>query len=608
MKVMVQRMKIFKKLAAVAMSAAITAGSTFVVGITGSAANNDYSVQEFKNNWSSIIEVEKQKYPQTVNGKQCYWNGGDLESYTTTACDHQKNEMENCNFMEQEYVYDSSNYEKTATLAYGFWGTSAVQKYNCCMAFARKLQYDVFGTKNMVRYNLTNGFYSLPDGTKMLYYPQPGDLVRFDKNEADLERFPGHSVFLSDVSSNYQTISIAQSNAHDTCAIEWESTTYGPKNEKIDLTCIRCYATYFERPMMEGDINLDGVANYKDAYIFKDTIMTNGSTYCDCPLAMYDVSHDGKVDTNDYYDLLYGMNYSPHYYDQGRLVVSDWVSCSYMDTFCDNGLFYKKTGSNTATFVGTMNKTQTYVTVPSTVKDKATGTSYTVTEIGVESDKAPNTDYINKIQTLTIPATVTKIGEKALYSCDISTINVPTGSKLQTIGEYAFAYSKVKQVSFSEAKSLTSIGNYAFMSCPSLRDFIAPYSLSTIGEEAFANCNYMLSFREYGDSSDNCNLKRIEDNAFKGCTRLEVVEIKNNLKYAIFLGRDEGIFDGACRSKLYMPNTTSVQGVLYLNDSDRNLFKDGKMTLFAGKYRIYNQNCISLANKTSTSFDKVTLR
>ncbi|EWM54119.1 leucine-rich repeat protein [Ruminococcus flavefaciens] len=598
-------MKIFKKLAAVAMSAAITAGSTFVVGISAYAGNNDYSVQEFKNNWSSIINAEKQKYPQTVNGKQCYWNGGNLESYTTTACNHQKNNMDNCNFMDQEYVYDSSSYDKTATLASGSGDYTIVQKYNCCMAFARKLQYDVFGTKNMVRYNLTNGIYSLPDGTKMLYYPQPGDLVRFDKNESDPERFPGHSIFLSDVSSNYQKINIAQSNAHDTCAIEWDSTTYGPRNEKIDLTYIRCYATYFERPMMEGDINLDGIANYKDANIFKNTIMKNGSTYCDCPLAMYDVSHDGKVDTNDYYDLLYGMNYSPHYYNQGRSVVSDWVSCSYKDSFCDNGLFYKKTSSNTATFVGTMNRTQTIIEVPPTVKDSATGNSYTVTEIGVDSEKAPMTDYINKIQTLSIPATVTKIGKKALYSCEIMNINIPTGSKLQKIDEYAFAYSKLKQVSFSDATSLTSIGNYAFMNCPSLRDFIAPYSLSTIGEEAFANCNHMLSFRTDGDGSGNCNLKRIENNTFKGCTSLEVVEIKNNLKYSILLGTDEGIFDVACHSKLYLPNTTSVQGILYLNDSDKKLFKDGKMTLFAGKYRIKNLNGISLVNKTSTSFDKV---
>ena len=598
-------MKLFRKLAAAAISAAITAGSTLAVGITGSAANSDYSVQEFKNNWSSIIRAEQRKYPQTVNGKQCYWNGHDLESYTMQACDHQKNSMNNCNTMAQEYVIDSSTYKRTADYAYNK-GEAQPQEYNCCLAFARKLQYDVFGIKDMVRYYTTNGIYSLPDGTKMLYYPQPGDIIRFDKNTSDPEHFPGHSVFVSDVSSDYRTISFGQCNAHDTCAIEWDSTTYGEYYSNIDLNYIRQYATYFERPMIEGDINLDGQIDIRDANIFKNTIMSDGSTYCGCPLAMYDVSHDGIVDISDFYDIYYGRSYSPHYYNSKRTVRTSWQKCCFNDSFCDNGLFYIKTGPDTVSFVGTLDSTQTYVTVPSTAKDRATGKNYTVTEIGAESAREPRTYYINKIQTLTIPTTVTRFVKKALFYCDISKINIPSGSQLQTIDEEAFAYSKLYQVSFSEATSLTSIGNYAFTGCSSLRDFIAPYSLSTIGKEAFSNCNNMLSFSTSGDNSRNCNLKRIEDEAFKGCTKLEIVEIKNNLKYAIYLGTDKGIFDSSCRAKLYLPNTTSVAGVVHFRNSDNKLFRDGKMTLFAGRYWIYGENYSLIVNKTSTSFEKVT--
>lgn len=587
------------------MSTAITAGSTLAVGITGSAANSDYSVQEFKNNWNSIIRAEQQKYPQTVNGQQCYWNGHDLESYTMQACDHQTNNMNNCNTMAQEDVIDSSTYKRTSDLAFDGFNFKS-QDYNCCMAFARKLQYDVFGIKDMVRCYTTNGIYSLPDGTKMLYYPQPGDIIRFDKNESDPEHFPGHSVFVSDVSSDYQTISFGQCNAHDTCAIEWDSTTYGLANDNIDLGYIRRYATYFERPMIEGDINLDGEIDIRDANIFKNTIMSDGSTYYDCPLAMYDVSHDGKVDISDFYDIYYGRSYSPHYYNSKCSVRTDWQECHFKDSFCDNGLFYIKTGTDTVSFVGTLDSTQTYVTVPSTARDRKTDKIYTVTEIGAESDREPRTSYIRHIQTLTIPTTVTKFVKKALYSCNISTLNIPVGSQLQTIDEEAFAYSRLYQVSFSNAESLTSVGNYAFTGCLSLRDFIAPYSLCTIGKEAFANCNNMLSFSTYGDNSGNCNLRRIEDEAFKGCTKLEVVEIKNNLRYVIYLGTDKGIFDSSCRSKLYLPNTTSVAGVVHFRNSDIKLFQDGKMTLFAGKYRIYGENNRLLVNKSSTSFDKVT--
>ncbi len=598
-------MKNFKKFTAAVLATVITAGSVIATGIATSAASTDFTVQYCKNNWSSIINAERQKYPQTVNGRQCYWNNHNLESYTFTPCDHKANGISKCNTIKQEDYYDSASYKRSADVSVGLHGSEAVLDFNCCMAFARKLQYDVFKTKSMVRFKLRNGVYSLPDGTKMLYYPQAGDLVRIEKDESNPERFPGHSVFLSNVSSDYRNISIGQVNAHSTCAIEWNSTTYGPKNEKIDLTYIRCYASYVERPMIEGDINLDGEINAKDATIFKNTIMKDGKTYYNCPLGMYDINHDGKVDTSDYYDILYGNTSNAHYFDNTRSVTTDWVECGLKDSFCADGLFYQKTGSTTVRFVGPMNSKQTSVTVPSSAKDPATGTSYTVTEIGIESTREPATKFIYNIETLSIPTTVTKIGQRALYGCKISRLTIPSGSKLATIGDEAFYNTKLSQVSFSSAKSLTSIGNYAFKNCSVLRDFIAPYSLRTIGKEAFANCKGMLSFKVEGNSSQNCYLTLIDDNAFTGCTSLQVVEIANDLSSVIRFGSSTGIFDSACRSKLYLPNTNSVAGYLYLKASDRQLMQNGKMTVFAGKYRFFNENNSVFLEKTSTAFEKV---
>jgi len=221
------------------MSAAITAVSTLTTGISGSAAGEDLTVQYFKDNWSSIISAEQQKYPQTKNGKQCYWNGHNIESYTQTACDHDLYpNLENCNTIPQDLFLDSSDMHMNRDYAtsvgrYGEYSTAG--DYNCCMAFARKVQSDVFKTKNAARYNLSNGIYSLADGTKMLYYPEPGDIIRFDRDYSDPERFPGHSIFVTGVSSNYQTLTIGQVNAHDTCAIEWNSTTYGPETRILIL-------------------------------------------------------------------------------------------------------------------------------------------------------------------------------------------------------------------------------------------------------------------------------------------------------------------------------------------------------------------------------------
>lgn len=602
-------MKKLIKLTATVMSAAITAVSTLTTGISGSAAGEDLTVQYFKDNWSSIISAEQQKYPQTKNGKQCYWNGHNIESYTQTACDHDLYpNLENCNTIPQESHLDSKemHWKWDSSTSVGRYGDyTFTGDYNCCMAFARKLQYDSFKTMSMARYDLSNGIYSLADGTKMLYYPQPGDVIRFEKDDADPERFPGHSIFVTGVSSNYQTITIGQVNAHDTCAIEWNSTTYGPRNENIDLTYIRCYARYFERPMIEGDINIDGEINYKDETIFKNTIMADGSTYYGCPLGLYDISHDGKVDMTDYYYIANRDTSNVHYFDKSRAVSTDWRDCGLTDSFCYNGLFYQKTGANSVTFVGTMDASKKNVTVPEKVKDNSTGTEYTVTEIGLASAREPRTSLIRDIESLTIPKTVTKIAEKALYNCNISRLTIPTGSKLRTIDKEAFAWSKVNQISFASATSLTTIGESAFRSCSSLRDFIAPYSLTTVEKEAFANCDKMLSFRTYTDSSGNCKLKLVGDNAFIGCTKLEVVDIENNLYYAIKLGTTTGIFDPACRSKLYLPNTNSVAGIVTINDSDYNLFRNKKMTVFAGKYKIRKPDYTVIVDKSSTTFEKV---
>ena len=41
-----------------------------------------YTQQQFDSNWYSLIQQEKQKYPEKVNGQQCYWNGYDPDSYS----------------------------------------------------------------------------------------------------------------------------------------------------------------------------------------------------------------------------------------------------------------------------------------------------------------------------------------------------------------------------------------------------------------------------------------------------------------------------------------------------------------------------------------------
>jgi hypothetical protein len=98
----------------------------------------------------------------------------------------------------------------------------------------------------------------------------------------------------------------------------------------------------------------------------------------------------------------------------------------------------------------------------------------------------------NKLQTVSIPPTVTIIKENAFrFTNSLSDIIIP--ASVSSIGDNAFASSGIKTITFTTPSLLTNIGNYAFSMCQSLTQITIPDSVTSIGQYAFYGMNFLTS-------------------------------------------------------------------------------------------------------------------
>ena len=141
---------------------------------------------------------------------------------------------------------------------------------------------------------------------------------------------------------------------------------------------------------------------------------------------------------------------------------------------------------------------------------------YTVVGIGYCED----TDLV-------IPATyrglpVTTIGSNAFESVrSFKSVSIP--ASVTTIGEYAFAHCGVTSVTFATNSQLTTVDMYAFFSSSSLQSIALPDGVTTIGEAAFNGCNNITSI------SIPDSITTIEDRALD--FNSSAFTVYNNAKY-----------------------------------------------------------------------------
>ena len=144
----------------------------------------------------------------------------------------------------------------------------------------------------------------------------------------------------------------------------------------------------------------------------------------------------------------------------------------------------------------------------------------------VENGEAKITGCNNSISgEVVIPSSlggypVTKIGERALAYCDITSVEIP--NSVTSIGNYAF-FNCTSLTSIEIPDSVTSIAYQAFKDCSSLTSVTIPNSVTSICTYAFYGCSSLTSVT-IPDS-----VTSIDYGAFENCSSLTSVTIGNSV-------------------------------------------------------------------------------
>ena len=150
----------------------------------------------------------------------------------------------------------------------------------------------------------------------------------------------------------------------------------------------------------------------------------------------------------------------------------------------------------------------------------------------------------SSLTSITIPEGVTSIGNWAFYGCtSLTGIWVGEGNPNYSNDEKGVLYNKEKtrliqcprglSGTYAIPDSVTSIGDYAFYGCSSLTSIIIPDSVTSIGNRAFMDCTSLTSV------TIPDGVTSIGDKAFSGCsslTSITIPESVTSIGYRAFYG------------------------------------------------------------------------
>ena len=198
---------------------------------------------------------------------------------------------------------------------------------------------------------------------------------------------------------------------------------------------------------------------------------------------------------------------------------------------------------------------------------------------------------------VTIPTSVTSIGNYAFYKCSsLTSVSIP--NSVTSIGNYAF-YKCSSLTSVSIPNSVTSIGDKAFYECSSLTSVTIPNSVTSIGDDIFYNCSSLTSVT-IPDS-----VTSIGRSAFYGCRSLTSVTIPNSVtSIGIFA------FDG-CSSltSVTIPNSvTSIGDAAFQNCNLKTIYVQYEDPLKFGSIfsdKSYTEAVLYIPEGTIEAYKKV---
>lgn len=170
----------------------------------------------------------------------------------------------------------------------------------------------------------------------------------------------------------------------------------------------------------------------------------------------------------------------------------------------------------------------TDVTIPETVTtigEKAFGRSSlqrVSIPAGVTTIKASAFADCASLAALELPEGVTTIEKLAFDGCT-SLTSVVLPNSVTTVGNYLF-YDCTGLTSVSLSAAQTALGEYMFGRCTGLTQVVIPGKVAKIGSNAFYQCTGLA------DVTIPASVTEIGDNAFFGCTSLTGVTLPNKLK------------------------------------------------------------------------------
>lgn len=171
------------------------------------------------------------------------------------------------------------------------------------------------------------------------------------------------------------------------------------------------------------------------------------------------------------------------------------------------------------------------LTVPVTVDSEETTEAREVTAVGFKEGEVDVTaTWTRNLESVTIPATVTKINDCAFLSCwnlkevIFKEAENEEDQKALTIGEQAF-WDCQELPEMELPKRTTSLGERAFSGCGKLARVVIPEGISVIKDNTFSWCNSLTDVTLPANG-----LQAIQDGAFCQCDSLEEIVIPEDVR------------------------------------------------------------------------------
>ncbi len=314
------------------------------------------------------------------------------------------------------------------------------------------------------------------------------------------------------------------------------------------------------------------------------------------------VSNDYLIDAKVYYfsQTQPEEGFFWHFDTDGKTPVSWGVESDY-----SVGLKYSlNTDEKGYTVVGIGYCEDTDLVIPATYRELP------VTAIGSNAFES-----VRSFKSVSIPASVTTIGEKAFAHCGVTSVTFATNSQLTTVDRYAFFSSSSLQ-SIALPDGVTTIGEAAFNGCNNITSISIPDSITTIenraldfNSSAFTVYNnakylgnstnpYLVLVRAIDTSITTCNIhtdaKLIYAFAFTDCTLLTSVTIPDRVT---IIGNSVFYKCDALESLIIGSGVTSIgDGIIYYESYDAKL----KSVYYGGSVEEWNTIAIGKYNGNLT--------